>query len=278
MKITLLGTGSPIPDPHRAGPSSLLTSGNDLVLVDAGRGVVQRLVGAGVFPAFLRGVVLTHLHSDHISDLNDVITTHWVMSGPGTELPIYGPPGTQRVVSATLDMLAPDIGYRLAHHDDLHDAPRVRVTEVEPGQTFSLGEMTFVVGATNHRPVEPTVAFRVSNGTHTVVMAGDGIPCESLDELTAGADAYVQTVVREDLVAAIPNPRLQDILDYHSTVVQAAQTATRAGVTHLMLTHYVPSPLQGAELEWASAAREHFSGNIVAGPDLTVLDLTATAQ
>ena len=65
MKITLLGTGSPIPDPHRAGPSSLLTSGSDLVLVDAGRGVVQRLAGAGVFPVFLKGVVLTHLHSEH---------------------------------------------------------------------------------------------------------------------------------------------------------------------------------------------------------------------
>lgn len=278
MKITLLGTGSPIPDPHRAGPSSLLTSGSDLVLVDAGRGVVQRLAGAGVFPVFLKGVVLTHLHSDHISDLNDVITSHWVMSGPGTALPIFGPPGTARVVTALLDMLAPDIGYRINHHDDLQSGPQVPVTEVEPGHTFSLGEMTFVVGATDHRPVEPSVAFRVTNGAYSVVMAGDGIPCQTLDDLTAGADAYVQTVIRDDLVAAIPNPRLQDILDYHSTVTQAAQTATRAGVRHLVLTHYVPAPLEGTELEWASAAREHFSGNIVAGPDLTTLDLATTAQ
>lgn len=273
MKITLLGTGSPIPDPNRAGPSSLVASESTIVLVDAGRACVQRLVGAGVFPAFLNAVVLTHLHSDHISDLNDVITTHWVMSGPGTPLPIFGPPGTARMVAATLEMLRDDVSYRLAHHDDLNDEPNVPVTEVAPGDTFDVGTLHFVVGATDHRPVEPSVGFRVTDGTHTVVMAGDGIPAASLDELLLGADAYVQTVVRDDLVAAIPNARLQDILDYHSSVVQAAQTAARAGVAHLVLTHYVPAPFPGTELEWASSAREHFTGNIVAGPDLTALEL-----
>lgn len=273
MKITLLGTGSPIPDPNRAGPSSLVASENTTVLVDAGRACVQRLVGAGVFPAFLNAVVLTHLHSDHICDLNDVITTHWVMSGPGAALPIYGPPGTARMVAATLEMLRDDVGYRLAHHDDLNDAPNVPVTEVLPGDTFQVGALSFLVGATDHRPVDPSVGFRISDGTHSVVMAGDGVPASTLDELLVGADAYVQTVVRDDLVQAIPNARLQDILDYHSSVTQAAETAARAGVAHLVLTHYVPAPFPGTEMEWASGAREHFSGNIVAGPDLTTLEL-----
>lgn len=273
MKITLLGTGSPIPDPNRGGPSSLVVSDNTTVLVDAGRACVQRLVGAGVFPAFLNAVVLTHLHSDHISDLNDVITTHWVMSGPNAALPIYGPPGTERMVAATLEMLRHDVQYRIAHHDDLNHAPNVPVTEVAPGDTFQVGTLHFVVGATDHRPVEPSVGFRITDGTHTVVMAGDGVPASTLDELLVGADAYVQTVVRDDLVQAIPNARLQDILDYHSSVIQAAQTAQRAGVSHLVLTHYVPAPFPGTEMEWASGAREHFSGTIVAGPDLTTLEL-----
>jgi ribonuclease Z len=81
--------------------------------------------------------------------------------------------------------------------------------------------------------------------------------------------------LREDIVKMVPLARLQDILDYHSTVEQAAQTAQRAGIKHLILTHYVPAPPPGGEAEWAAVAKEHFSGNLVVGPDLTSIDLNA---
>ncbi|MFM8907561.1 MAG: MBL fold metallo-hydrolase, partial [Actinomycetota bacterium] len=80
MKVTLLGTGSPIPDPNRAGPSTLVQAAGQHIVVDCGRGCVMRLTGAGVFPPFLSAVLLTHLHSDHISDLNDIVTSRWIMS------------------------------------------------------------------------------------------------------------------------------------------------------------------------------------------------------
>ena len=83
------------------------------------------------------------------------------------------------------------------------------------------------------------------------------------------ADLYVQTVIRSDLVQAVPNARLHDILDYHSTVEQAAQTAARAGVKTLVLTHYVPPLTPGDEEAWRALAAAHFSGPIVLGDDLT---------
>ena len=70
LRVTLLGTGSPIPDPARAGPSNLVRSSTTNVLVDAGRGVLMRLAGAGVAPAMLDAVLLTHLHSDHALLMN----------------------------------------------------------------------------------------------------------------------------------------------------------------------------------------------------------------
>ena len=102
-----------------------------------------------------------------------------------------------------------------------------------------------------------------------MVLGGDGIPCAGLDELCAGATAYVQTVVRDDIVRQIPMQRLQDVLDYHSTVEQAAQTAARAGVGTLVLTHYIPGMPSGQEEEWRSRAAAHFDGPIVLGDDLT---------
>ena len=70
MDIVLTGTGSPLPDANRAGPSSLVKAGDTHILVDAGRGVVMRMAGAGSMPHRLAGVLITHLHSDHICDLN----------------------------------------------------------------------------------------------------------------------------------------------------------------------------------------------------------------
>ncbi|MGA2432058.1 MAG: MBL fold metallo-hydrolase [Acidimicrobiales bacterium] len=272
MKITLLGTGSPLPNPDRAGPATLVRSTEAIILFDAGRGVVMRLAKANVLPTMLAGVVLTHLHSDHVSDLNDVITTHWVMSPEPTPLRVLGPVGTRTFVAATLDALAIDIGYRLAHHADLNEGPLVEVTELAPSTTFELGGLAVLAGATDHRPVEPSLGYRVTDADQSVVIAGDGVPCASLDALVKGASAYVQTVIREDLVRLIPSARLQDILDYHSSVEQAAATAQRAGVKALVLTHMVPPPLPGTEHEWRELASA-FHGLIVLGDDMVTLDL-----
>jgi len=226
-----------------------------------------------VLPGMLSAVLITHLHSDHITDLNDVITTHWIMAPEGTPLRVFGPPRTQEVVTAILASLAPDMQYRLDHHDDLTWAPNVVVTEVAPGDTFTVGSATVTVGATDHRPVEPTVAFRIDDNGKSVVLGGDGVPCAGLDQLCLGADAYVQTVIRDDLVRLIPNARIQDILDYHSSVEQAAETATRACIRTLVLTHYVPSMQPGQEDDWRARAAAHFAGDIVLGDDLTAVEL-----
>ncbi len=273
MKITLLGTGSPLVDANRAGPSTLVQAGDGHLLVDAGRGVQLRLVGAEVVPSMISAVLLTHLHSDHITDLNDLITMHWLLSQEKATLPIYGPPGTRQVVDGALAMLAPDISYRVAHHDQLISGPKVKVTELQPGDQFELAGCTVLAGKTNHAPVEPTIGYRISDGSHSVVLGGDGIPCDTLDQLVSGADAYVQTAMREDMVLAVPNPMFHDVVEYHSTVAQAAQTAARGKVGTLVLTHYVPAPPVGEEAQWAAEVSEHFEGTLVVGPDLTTVEL-----
>jgi ribonuclease Z len=273
ITVTLLGTGSPLPSADRAGPATLVQAGEATLLVDCGRGVVMRLAAAGVLPLGLSAVLLTHLHSDHITDLNDVVTTQWVMTGEPLPLRVIGPPGTRQVVDAVLAMLALDQQYRLDHHADLNHRPDLAVTEVRPGEVLDLDGATVTVYETDHRPVAPTVGYRVEHAGAVAAIAGDTVPCAGLDALCAGADLYVQTVIRDDLVRALPNQRLQDICDYHSTVEQAAQTAARAGVRTLVLTHYVPPLVPGQEDDWRALAAAHFTGEIVLGDDLT----TATA-
>ena len=247
IEITLLGTGSPLVDPLRAGPATLVRAGGATLLFDCGRGVLMRAAAAGTAAGQLSALLLTHLHSDHITDLNDVITSRWVTSFEPAPLRLLGPPGTAEVVDGLLAFLAPDISYRLDHHEDLSWAPPVEVAEAVEGVVFDEGGVRVIAAPTDHRPVHPTVGYRVEHDGVAVVLAGDTVPCDGLDRLCAGADALVHTVIRADLVEAVPLQRLQDILDYHSSVEQAAQTATRGGVGTLVLTHYVPPMQPGTE-------------------------------
>ena len=268
LTITLLGTGGPVPDPHRAGPATLVSAGSEQYLVDAGRGVLMRLAAAGSGPAQLSAVLLTHLHSDHITDLNDVITTRWITTFAPAPLTIVGPVGTGRVVTCILESLNPDIAYRIGHHDDLDYPPPVEVIEVSDGRIELGGEAAVTCAPTDHRPVEPTVAFRFDYGGSSVVAAGDTVPCAGLDRLCEGAQALVHTVIRKDVIETIPIQRVLDTLDYHSSPAEAAQTAARAGMDTLVLTHYFPPPAAGDGDEYRAQAAAHFEGVIEVGDDL----------
>lgn len=268
IEITLLGTGSPMVDPNRAGPSTLVKAGDSTFLVDCGRGVLMRAAAAGVGAANLTALLLTHLHSDHITDLSDVITTRWVTTFVRTTLPIIGPPGTKAVVESTLEALAPDISYRIGHHADITEPPSVEVYEYTDGQVWDADGVRITAAPTDHRPVEPTIGFRVEYDATSVVLAGDTVPCISLDELASGAGALVHTAIRKDLVALVQQQRLKDILDYHSSVEQAAATAARAGVGTLVLTHYVPPLAPGQEDQWRALAATEFGGPVELGDDL----------
>ena len=275
MEVVLTGTGSPLPDPNRAGPSTLVSAGDTRVLVDAGRGVVMRLAGAGTVPGALSGVLITHLHSDHVCALNDVITTHWVMTQGRVPLAIFGPTGVRQFVDRQLHALEPDIGYRLAHHDKLTRPPMAEVTELEAGDPFTVGDVSVTTAATEHAPVRPTIGFRLEHGGLSAALVGDTLPCDGVDELARGTDLYVQTVIRRDLVPLIPNEMIQDILAYHSGVVEAAETAERVGARRLALTHMVPPPTPEQYPDWIARAAEHYSGEIILGDDLTTVALDA---
>jgi ribonuclease Z len=145
--------------------------------------------------------------------------------------------------------------------------------EVTEGPIDLPGTVSLRSALTDHKPVEPSIGFRfdfVDDGRQaSVVAAGDTVPCTGLDSLTAGADALVHTAIRKDVIENVPLQRMQDTLDYHSSPAEAAQTAARAGVKTLVLTHYVPPiPTGDAGEDWRTLAAEHFNGAIEIGDDL----------
>ena len=274
MELVMTGTGSPLPDPNRSGPSQLVKVAGRSFLIDCGRGCLMRLAAAGAPPITIERLLLTHLHSDHVTDVNDFITTRWIQGFPAPSLPIVGPEGTDNFIENTLKMLGPDIGYRIEHHSDLDSPPQLEVTETVAGVVLDDGQVRITAALTEHKPVHPTVGYRIEAEGSSIVLAGDTVPCEGLDELCSGADVYVQTVIRDDLIKQLPVKRLLDVLDYHSTVEDAARTATKAGVKTLVLNHCVPAPATQEDIDqWIQMASEHFDGEIILPSDLETINL-----
>ena len=94
MELTLLGTGCPSVDYRRFGPSNLVSTKKAKILVDCGSGVTQRLNQINISGASIDALLLTHLHSDHVVDLYQLIISSWHSYRIKPWI-IYGPPGTK---------------------------------------------------------------------------------------------------------------------------------------------------------------------------------------
>lgn len=268
LHVILLGTGSPLPDPDRASASTAILAGQHFILVDTGPGSVENLALFDLPRGEVTDVLLTHFHSDHIGDLDEAVFQTWAAGGRETPLPVYGPPGVERVVDGYREAYAIDVSYRIAHHGEETMPPAGGLAEAHTIAMPAPGESTVVLEAddlrvtmfaVDHEPVAPAVGYRFEYRGRSVVVSGDTALSDSLIANAKGADLLVHEALAAHLVELVVHAageagqvRLQkiasDILDYHATPAQAKAAADEAGVGLLVLTHNVP-PLRNAILE-----------------------------
>ena len=97
--ITLGTAGGPLwwntPDAHttRQGIATAVVVNGAVYLVDCGRGVDDQFSRSGLAIHDLRGVFITHLHSDHVMGLPSFLLSGWAMARhrTGAPIPIIGP-------------------------------------------------------------------------------------------------------------------------------------------------------------------------------------------
>ena len=102
MQLTLLGTGFPGVDYKGFGPANLVSTSQSSILVDCGSGVTQRLKEAKASSADIDALFLTHLHSDHVVDLYQLIISSW-HSYRTKSWRIFGPRGTKKFINKLMD-------------------------------------------------------------------------------------------------------------------------------------------------------------------------------
>jgi len=275
MELTLLGTGNPIPDPQRAGPSHLVRVGDDRILVDCGTGAVRRLVEAGENPRDVHTVLLTHMHSDHSIDLGHFLIARWTLWSQRPLL-LVGPPGLREHVDTLLRLLAWDIRMRRFDERLSEEARRVEVREVAAGERVEGDHWQATAIAVDHFPVEHAYAWRFDADGASLVISGDTAPYEPLARAAAGVDLLVHETwlppweepARRYMAPEKAEAFIAMSNRYHTSSRDVGRIARLADPKLLLLSHLGPV---NTEQVSADVARDF--GRFVVGEDLLRYDV-----
>lgn len=224
VQVTILGSGTLVPDDSRRSAAHLVEGDGWSLLLDCGFGVVHGLSRFGIEPRSFTHLALSHFHTDHIGDLAPLLFGYaYAPPHPRQEpFTLLGPPGLR----ARLEGLA------LAHGGFVLDPPfPLEVVELPLDGSWSApsGGFTLRCHPTGHTP--EAVAWRVECASGPVVgYTGDTGPEPSVGRFMEGVDLLVSECAFDD-----PPP-----WDGHLSPSGVAALAALARPERILLTHVYP--------------------------------------
>jgi ribonuclease Z len=279
IKVTLLGTGCPPPVMNRFGPSILVEAGGQKFLFDAGRGASQRLAQLRVRWQDIDGVFLTHLHSDHVVGFPDLWLTGWLV-GPGRNRPldVWGPRGTQKMMSHLEQAYEADIRIRLYDDRPSPDGVVILASDITEGVVFEKSGVKVTAFEVDHAPVRPAFGYRIDYGGRSVVLSGDTRVSENLIRYARGVDLLVHEVA-EPLSfkrAGVNQERTDSVIAHHVTPEQAGEIFDKTKPKLAVYSHIVQPNATGDDL--IPATRKTYAGPLEVGEDLMVIEVGERVQ
>jgi ribonuclease Z len=265
LKVVLLGTGvGPPVNLQQFGASTLIEAGDVRLLFDCGRGATIRLTQVGIPLGSVSRLFLTHLHSDHVIQIPDLLLTGWVGGGRRIPLEVWGPEGTRDMMDHIQQAFAFDIHMR-RDVDEKAPGEGIKVVshDIKQGIVFDQEGVKVTAFLVDHGPVTPAFGYRVDYRGHSVALSGDTRVSENLIRFAQGVDVLVHEVLDADTVRAwFPtNPKAAEaILAKHTTPEQAGEVFARVKPRLAVYSHApnadrvitqtrktYTGPLQGAE-------------------------------
>jgi ribonuclease Z len=286
FRVTLLGTGTPIPSAERFGPCTLVEAGEQKFLVDAGRGATIRLAQLNIPIGRINVQFLTHYHSDHTSGVPDIWLTGWLTAHFGARRGPYcviGPTGARTLMENLERAYADDIKIRHADEQFPLSAVATDVTEFDrDGTVYEKDGVKVVAFEVDHGEViKPCYGYRFEYCGRVAVFSSDTRYNENVIRYGKGADLLVHEVAsaRPGLMREVSAQR---IIGHHTTPREAgrvfAQAKPKLAVyTHLVLLgseHVAPPTIDDIVAE----TREAYSGPLAVGEDLMAFDISDTVR
>jgi len=284
FKVTLLGTGTPIPSIDRFGPSTLIEAGDQKLLIDAGRGATIRLHQLNIPIGRIDALLLTHFHSDHISGVPDVWLTGWLESYFGsrqTPFRVIGPRGTKRLIAKLEEAYADDIRIRMADEKLPPDGIATVVEEYErDGVVYEKNGVKVIAFEVDHGDViKPAYGYRIEYAGRVAVISGDTRYNQNVVKYAMGADLLVHEVAIA-LPELLSEAHIGRIMAHHTTAREAGmvfeQTKPKlAAYTHLV---FLTSPRvpRASIAELVAETRQTYPGPLEVGEDLMSFEIGET--
>ena len=296
MHVTILGSGSPHPDPEAGGSAILITVAGRHYLVDCGHGATQRMVAAGVNPASVGHVFLSHLHYDHVIDLPLFALSSWLVDR-AEPLRIFGPAGTADFVGHLFVGGAFDADIRarsqFGRRKENFCAVEPEVTEFMAGTIFEDGRLKVTAVPVKHVDDDIMLCFgmRFDSAEGSVVFSSDTAPTEAIVELAGGVDLLIHECAMDEETMAHRLETKVGIVN-HTPPGELGKIATRAGVKSVLAIHQggkeTTNPIllemtrhhiadgqtgPGYFARTVERIREHYDGPVQVARDLMRIDL-----
>ena len=270
MELTLLGTGCPKVDYKRFGPANLISTKMTNILVDCGSGITQRLDQIKISTADIDALFLTHLHSDHVIDLYQLIISSW-HSYRTKPWKIYGPKGTKKFVSKIMNAWQEERTQRIKYENrSSTKAFNIIVKEFSTSGTINIKDLKIKYFEVDHKPVPFAYGFCFLKKNKKLTISGDTRPCENVMKFGQLSDVLLHEVFIEDEIKETNKMRtlktLHNVKDYHTPSSIVGKIASLTRCKKLVLTHLVPTKFNEKKLK--KIVKKDFGKDPIIGRDL----------
>jgi len=275
MQLTLLGTGCPSVDYKRFGPSNLISSNKAKVLVDCGSGVTQRLNQIKISSSDIDALMLTHLHSDHVVDLYQLIISSWHSYRVKPWI-IYGPKGTKNFINKIMNAWKDERTQRIDYEARSSiQAFKIIVKEFKSEGNVIIKDLKVIYFEVDHKPVKFAYGFNFFHNKKKLTISGDTKPCENIMKFGQNSDVLLHEVYIDGEIKETNKMRtkktLHNVREYHTPSTMVGKVAKIANCKKLVLTHLVPTKFNENNLK--KTVKADFGKNPIIGHDLLKINI-----
>jgi len=282
IKITLLGTGTPLPSIERFGPSTLVEANGQHFLFDCGRGASQRLWQQKIPLGKINNVFFTHLHSDHVVGFPDLWLTGWLPANFGRRnvpMEVWGPKGIDQMTQGLQSAFAWDTQTRVKGKHEIDSAILITSHTIKEGVIYDKDGVQVIAFLVDHADfIDNAFGFRLNYKGYSVVISGDTRYNENLIKNSKGVDVLIHEV-------ALAHPELikkseiaRQIQSFHTTPEEAgkiflAVNPRLAIYSHISIILTEPTIPPAKINDLTTRTKTVYNGKVEIGEDLMIIEV-----